>query len=31
MNNEDIIKLNEKRKYYSGLQLSIQPSINEKK
>ena len=31
MNNEDIIKLNEKRKYYSGLQQSIQPSINEKK
>lgn len=31
MNNEDIIKLNEKRKYYSGLQQSIQPSIKEKK
>ena len=30
MNNEDIIKLNEKRKYYSGLQQSIQPSITEK-
>lgn len=30
MNNEDIIKLNEKRKYYSGLQQSIQPSIKEK-